>query len=285
MRRVLISLFATVVGLFAVLGLALAVFGLPLVDIRPASVSVADDPAAEARGRELLAAMLEAHGGAEALHRHASLELDLRDTWVGVGRWFNPWPDADQRAHVRQRVHSFDSEAELLNGPEAGVTWGVTEGAAWRRVDGVEQPSDSAQIRFMLPTLHYFVEMPQRLTEAPLVRYVGTEEVRGATYDVVYATWERIEANPQYDQYLVYLDPETHRLAKVHYTVREIAPVASGVAHLLDQRPVDGFWVAHDIPVTTGLHDDPEAYMHRMVLDAVRFDDGVVGAAGPDDAR
>ncbi|MEZ4320007.1 MAG: hypothetical protein R3F61_21025 [Myxococcota bacterium] len=272
MRRGLIVLGGVLGALLVGGGTALAVLGVPLVDIRPDEVRLGDDPVAEARGRELLAEMLEAHGGADALLRHRTASFDFEDTWVGLGTLFNPWPDAAQRAHVTLDVHSFDSEVLLENGPQAGVTWGITDFATWRRSDGATETVHDADMRFMLPTVHYFFEMPQRLTEAAIVRYVGPREVRGERYEVVYATWGEPGANPDFDQYLIYLDPDSHRLAKVHYTVREIAPFVSGIAHLLDQREVDGFWVAHDIPVTTEVDGDPDANLHRMVFSNVAFD-------------
>lgn len=272
MKRALLALAALVGGALTLAGLGLAVFGLPLADIRPPEVSLDPDPASEIRGRALLAEMLEAHGGERALHRHRSLSFDFTDDWYGAAGLVNPWPANDQRAVITQQVHSFDSTAHLQNGPDQGLTWGITEGRAWVERDGARTEVDDPDIRFMLPTVHYFVEMPQRLTEADIVRYVGEREVAGQPYEVVYATWGEVGANAEYDQYLIYLHPETHRLAKVHYTVREILPVATGVAHLMDQREVDGFWFAHDMPVTGAVGDSPEQAFHRMRLANLRFD-------------
>ena len=135
----------------------------------------------------------------------------------------------------------------------------------YRRDGAAEVPVEDADLRFMLPTVHYFVEMPQRLTEAAIVRAAGKERVGGVDYDVVYATWGTVGANPTYDQYRIYMDPETHQLAKVWYTVREIGGFVTGVAHLEDRREVGGFVFAHHVPVTPDLHDDPAAdAMHTM---------------------
>lgn len=269
--------FAWALGLCAagvgLAGGAAGVLGLPLVDIRPQSVSVDADPGAEARGRALLLSAFEAHGGQAALSRHRTEHLSLHDEWFGAAKWFNPWPSADQHLSMTANIHTFDSYAALLDGPEAGVTWGITEGRTWRETPAGRVFEPDADIAFMLPTVHYFLEMPQRLTEAALVRYVGDESIGGRDYHVVYATWGSITANREFDQYLVYIDAETGRLGKVAYTVREVASVASGVAHLDDQREIDGWWVAHDMWVTPTVSDSAADALHRMVVSDFRFDD------------
>lgn len=188
------------------------------------------------------------------------------------GTLFNPWPDDDQRARITTRIHTFDSRAELLNGPDEGLTWGIQDWAPYTERDGARTAVDDASIRFMLPTVQYFVEMPQRLTEAELVRHVGQQTVGGDTYDVVYATWGTLEANAEYDQYLLFFAPESGRLAKAQYTVREMMNLAVGTIHLDDQRAIDGYWVPHRMTVTSSPQDDPDTYMHRMVLTDFHFD-------------
>jgi hypothetical protein len=269
-RRVLIAAVAAA----CLAAVAAGVHGPPLADIRPDEVALGADPAAEAEGRRLLARMVDAHGGVEALHRHHTLELDLRDTWFGWLGWaFDPWPALDQRVHLTLRVHTFDSEARFVDGPRQGEVWGIRDFGVYRRDGDREVPVADADLRFMLPTVHYFVEMPQRLTEAELVRSVGRHHVGDRAYDVVYATWGSIDANRRFDQYRVYLDPDTGRLAKVWYTVRELGSFVQGVAHFDDLRAVDGFVFAHRVAVTPALGDDPAAEaLHTMVFDGLAFD-------------
>jgi len=264
-----------VFALLALLVLAVAAFAItggPLADIKPASVR-ADDPDADRRGRALLAAAYEAHGGDAALRSHQTATFTMRDTWFGVNALFNPWPDADQHLRMTTRIHSFDSAAHLLNGPEEGVTWGITDGRSWRLRDGSKTVAPDADIEFMLPTTHYFTELPQRLTEAELVRYVGEETIADSTFDVVFATWGSLDATEQFDQYLVYIDKDTGRIGKIFYTVREIMRSVSGTAHLDDQRSVDGWWVPHRMTITATPSDDPEGSpLHRMVIEEYAFD-------------
>lgn len=259
MKRIAIAAAVAAALLAGGVGGALAA-GLHRADIRPAAVSLDPDPEAEARGRALLARAREAHG-VDALLDHAHLEATFRDAWApGLPTWFSPWPEPDQRGRLRARVHSFDSQITYDNGPQTGQTWGITDWTVWEGTPA--NPVSSADLSFMLPTVHYFVEMPQRLTEAEIVRHVGTTGIDGVTYETVYATWGSVAANSDYDQYLIFLEPESGRIAKVQYTVREIAPFVTGIAHFEDVRDVDGFQLAHRMPVTSDL--EGHELLHTM---------------------
>ncbi len=262
-------------GLVALALAAAAAFLLHLVDLRPDSVSVGDDPAAELVGRMLLREMVAAHGGADALQRHHTFDAELRDTWVGVGRWFNPWPDDDQRVHLTTRVGRLDASTVFHNGPRTGERWSVRDRVVRSHTASADRVVDDADLRFMLPTVQYFVEMPVRLPEAAIVRSVGRQRVGDHEYDVVYATWGSVEANRAFDQYLVYLDPESHQLAKVWYTVRELGGFVQGIAHFEALVDVDGYLLPARVTVTPGLGDDVATDgLHTMVFTDAAFDVG-----------
>ena len=246
-----------------------------LADLQPEVITIDAQPEREARGRALLDAAAEAHGGRDAWRAHDTLELVFVDDWYGMAATlFDPWPDASMRGHVVQRPATFDSRVKFLGGAKDGWTWGIED---WQPYtidpDGAKVESDDADIRFMLPTVHYFVDLPFRLPEAELVRHVGTETVGGQAWEVVYATWGTITKNADYDQYLVYIDPDSGRIGKVKYTVREIAGVVTGTCHLDDVRPVGDLLLAHTMTVTPEPGDDLTAdAMHTMRIERARHD-------------
>ena len=253
-------------------GMMLGCSGLLTADIRPDSIGLEPDPVLEKKGRDALQAAFDAHGGAEALLSRKTATFQMTDTWVGMGTLFNPWPDDAQRVTMSTVIHTFDSEALLHNGPEAGVTWGITSGRTWRRINGVKTMGQDPDIQFILPTSQYFLELPQRLTEAGIVQFVGEEEVRGVRYDVVFATWTTLAANPDYDQYRVYINQQTGRIDKVWYTVRELGGLFTGICHLDNHQETDGYWVPFTLSVTAAIDDDPDDYIHRMELSYFNFD-------------
>jgi len=252
-------------GALALAAAAFAIAGGPLADIKPDVITAEPQPERQARGAALLQSAYAAAGG-DALLGHQAARFEFEDVWSGMAKMFSPWPDPEQRATVTLTTHSFDSMAELHNGPAAGTTWGIEGGAGWTEAGAVRTPSDDPNLLFMLPTVHYFVEMPQRLTEAPITRWVEERTVGDARYDVVYATWDSVLAHDEHDQYLAFISQATGRLEKVQYTVREVGRYVSGTGHLDDQRLVGDVWIAHDMVVTQNPDDPLDSALHRMVL-------------------
>ena len=245
---------------------------LPLADIRPDTVDPeATDLDAEARGRALLEAAADAHGGLAAWQQKQTTELIFRDEWRGLATLMAPWPSSDVRANIVQRTRTFDSVVTFQDGAPDGLVWGIEAWKPWVDDGSGRQNVEDSDIRFMLPTTQYFVEMPFRMLEAELVRDAGPVTVDGVTYDTVYATWGGWSANEDYDQYVIYLDPQTHRWAKVAYTVREIMRPASAIAHFDQLKEVEGIWIPHRMRIG-GVDDPADAWMHVMTIEAMRFD-------------
>ncbi len=271
MKRLFMGL---LVVLLVAAGVAVALIstGGPLADIRPSVITVAAQPDREARGRALLASMLEAHGGAEGFTASPVRSFDFEDEWVGLPAMMTSWPEPFVRGRVTQRSHSFESRIDFTDGSRAGDSWGVSDGQPWETTAGVVSHADNPKIAFALPTAHYFLELPLRMTEAGVVRYVGSETVRGVAYEVVFLSWGSVEASPDVDQYLVYIEAETGRVGLVHFTVRDAMRMAVGTAHYLDQEQLGGMWLATRIPITAKVGDDPAHYMHEMRFSNFTFD-------------
>lgn len=262
---------AVAVGLVVIAGLV--AWGGPLADIRPDVITPdAAQPEREARGREVLALALEAHGGADAWAADGGQTFTMVDEWPGMYAWISPWGMERAELEVVQRRHTFDSTVTFAD----GRVWGITDGQPWTSTGGERTEVDDPNIRFILPTVHYFVEAPQRLQEAELVRYAGTRQIGGTTYDVVYATWGTWAANGDYDQYLIFVDADTHRIEKLEYTVRDMMRPIRAAIHYEDFVEVGDVTVATRCTVTSEVTDDPAAagFMHRMVLSGVRVEDG-----------
>jgi hypothetical protein len=236
-----------------------------LADLKPEHLESAE------QGRALMEEAALAHGGLTVWSEKQTTELVFRDVWRGVSRWLNPWPSDDIRVRIVQRSRTFDSVATFLNPEDQGLVWGIEGGEAWYAgPDGVRHETDDSNIRFMLPTVHYFVEMPFRFLEAEIIRYAGPQTLDGVDYEVVYLTWRTVEANREFDQYLVYLDPQTGRLAKVAYTVREVMGAAQALAHFDELHEVDGIWVPHRMRIGQP-GDGPEDWFHEMSIEELHF--------------
>lgn len=236
-----------------------------LADIRPDGLT--DD---EARGRAMLEAAAEAAGGLERWDAVEGSVVVMADTWPRPYGLFSPWPEAHQTVSMTSIHHSFDTRVDFLDGGKAGWSWGISDWETWEvkpgEAAGWAKNSDAA---FILPTMHYFLELPFRVLEAPIARYAGPESIGGVAYERVFVTWESVSPNREFDQYVIYIDPDTERIAKVHYTVREISGFVTGTMHFGDMREVDGVWFSFDMVVTVAPDDALDDYLHRAVVESL----------------
>ncbi|MCB9523255.1 MAG: hypothetical protein H6702_07710 [Myxococcales bacterium] len=212
-------------------------------DLRPPTLrsGVAADQAAQ--GRALLAKMLAAHGGAARFRAARDARFTLTDTWP---QWLNrtaamPWPASGQRLRAEFLLGQDDGRLTFLGGDEDGWVWGVQDWATWTQRPGQARDwDDDDDVRFWVPTLAYFLELPFRIGEATVVAHGGEVEVAGQTYTTVFASWGTAEPQADVDQYVLYLDPQTHRLAYAAYTVRDMYGFLKGAVRYQDWQPVGG---------------------------------------------
>lgn len=234
-----------------------------LADIRPDGLT--ND---EARGKALVEAAAEAAGGTERWAEVEGSVVTMDDEWPRPYRLFSPWPEAHQRLTMTSIHHTFDTRADFLDGKRAGSAWGISDWQTWE-ADASDNRSwkKNSNAGFILPTMHYFLEFPFRMLEAPIIRYAGVEDINGVSYERVFLTWESLEPSSDYDQYVLYIDPETERIAKAYFTVREAGRIIAGTMHFQDMREVGGIWFSHEMIVTNTPQDPLDKYLHRAVLE------------------
>ncbi|MFK7925607.1 MAG: hypothetical protein AB8H47_26885, partial [Bacteroidia bacterium] len=68
---------------------------------------------------------------------------------------------------------------------------------------------------------NYWFQFPFRIGEAEIIAFSGTREVDGKQYETVFASWGSEDANRDFDQFILYLDPETKLCEYLYFTVRE----------------------------------------------------------------
>ena len=270
------------IGLLVLLG-GYSAMTHPLADLQTTATETDS-----VKGRALLERAAEAHG-VDAWRKYATFSLTARDRWPGQS-W---WPEQDQGFQLRMLNGTFTSQAVLTDGKAAGEVWGIQAWNAYRQnerqapIKPVEAPAP--EISFYLPTLHYFAELPFRLLEAEHLYYQGRAEHRGELYELVLATWGDHQPNPEYDQYQLWINRNTHLIDMVHYTVRDavhlyegfaaelMKPLAKGTIHFTDYRDVSGVKVAmaHTItlppPLLTRYPLD-QHYFHRLEIQEAAYD-------------
>ncbi len=280
MRKALIIIGLVGLGLVAIVAIGLTVY---TADIRPEEIRGSLSVEREAEGRRWLQRSVEAHGGAEALARLRDARVEGELAFVTfMGRaMVNVFPDDVQRYELDLLLGTDDMRLKLVGGERDGEVWGVQQWAVYRTLPGGEPtffPVDApdANIKFWPPTMAYFLFMPWRIVEAPVVQYVGDRTVDGVDYAVVFATWGGLEVDPTVDQYLQYIDKQTGLTRWTYFTVRDSGGFMAGGVELLEHRAVDGLMLPHRTR-TVAEPGDPETMSHEIRV--ARY---VLGPGRPD---
>lgn len=208
-----------------------------------------------AKGKAILKQALDAMNY-EAWAKYPTYEVIGSDTWYKQwGMKLSPWQgEGNETLRLRYALNTFDSQVEWLDGNLKGQILGIQSWQLYRKnTDGqYEKIKEDKKLNFILPTMQYFNELLYRLYNAPILSYAGEKMENGITYDIVFTTWDSPEPN-QHDQYLLYINRQTHRLEKTSYTIRDnfmwTPKGFYGTAVYSDFRQVDSVWIPFKMDV------------------------------------
>ena len=179
-------------------------------------ISVLPTGADSAKSRQLVQAMIEAHGGMQKWKNAPTVSFE--DTWFA--------PGSEERSTSKVVVEQGARRAYLdYPADNASIAWDGTR--AWSR--NWERP---APPRFMALLSYYFANLPW-LTMDPgvVVADPGTERLweDPIEYVTIRMTFEAGVGDTPDDYYVLYLHPESHRLAACRYVVTYDALLPEGV--------------------------------------------------------
>lgn len=216
-----------------------------------------DSQVAEARvrlmesegGRTVLMA-IEAHGGLEAWYGAPTSSYAWEYSNLGSNIRFESFLVADNATRrVYHDLRTFGTP-EAVEEVEASFAWDGEQ--AWISPAERENPNP----RFWATTGYYFESIPFVLAD-PGVRFLVLSEqsLNGLRHERVMAYFDAGIGDSPGDTYILYLDPETHMVSAVLYTVTygqvyepspgQPQPTTSGtLLHYQDYVTVDGLTVA-----------------------------------------
>lgn len=149
------------------------------------------------------------------------------------------WDTMPQRFEMTSYLQGDNASLVLLNGPNKGEFWGIEGGKTYTwGVDSSKVFAENDRHAQKLLFKNYWFQFPFRIWEAEIIAYSGTEAVNGKQYETVFATWGSEEANRQFDQYILYLDPESKLCEYLYFTVRDAAKPIHLTAKFSDFRDV-----------------------------------------------
>lgn len=228
--------------------------------------------------KNLLAKTVKKHGF-DKINQFSTYEIIVNDHWKGLmGKMGNSWDwTKDDDFAFRFSVGDFDGQLEVLEGKKTGFVAGIQSWDYYEKVDGNYQTDikdDDGKI-FNLAAIHYFFELPSRLSSnASFVRYAGEDEVRGIKVDKVFISWKN-EATKDYDHYVLWISKETGLIDAVQFTTRE-APAPkflSSTIQFEDYKNIDGIFIPFKQSVQLGEPKDKTSkYIHQITIKTFEWD-------------
>lgn len=181
----------------------------------------------DARGRELVQACVEAHGGLEAFHALGDLQVRVVDVWASSA--MAPEQPGDPLLTFNPALNKG-----LATFDEADAVWGFDSVQAWAMVGG--QPAEPPRPDFV-PTYGYFLSLPFKFLDPGLI----TEHLGRAVFDGVEVeeVLVHFEEGVGADRYLLRIDAEDHALRGVSFTFMDMNPLVQLEARL-DWQDLDG---------------------------------------------
>ncbi len=151
---------------------------------------------------------------AEAIAYHGGLKTWWLNGPLGFRFTYEP-VDGEGVRNTYQIVDTWRARArhEMVDEPEKMFGW--TGEQAW-----VNHAEPSVNPRFWALTPYYFIGIPFVLADEGVnLEMDGQQEFEGTTYDLVRATFDDDTGDAPDDFYVIYLHPETRRVAGVRYVV------------------------------------------------------------------
>lgn len=239
---------------FLIWAVSLVVLQSCMADLRPSLIKKEGITSHnELKGKKILQESWERQGF-DKLHQFTSYSFHGEDVWKGMmGRLGKPWPDAKSNMFFRFEIGTFDSQVKYLDGKKANTYAGLQ---SWHYYEFPEGNSPKRlkmnyRRRFGLSAYQYFFEMLDRIKQAPIVSWAGSETFNGEQYDIIFATWHKTDPHMGHDQYKLLINKKTKRLDYTIYTLRENylkmpgARAFFGSVKYSDFKEIDGIFIPH----------------------------------------
>lgn len=259
------------------------VSGCQLADLRTNSIK--EEGISQAKieqGRALLEEAWRVQG-MDKLRSHQVYETTVEDHWRGAaGKFTTLWAEPRVDLSLRYAINTFDSQVEYLSGERKGMVAGQQSWNYYEKpVNGpvtFEVDTDS-KASFGMAAFQYFFELADRLKDAPIVSYAGEQEALGASYDLVFVTWENAEPNQQFDHYRLWINQKTKRLEVAEYTIRDApqklpgAKAFYGSIWFQDFREIEGISIPFQQYVFVNApKENADKYFHKLTVKEFAFD-------------
>ena len=224
------------------------------------------------KGRSLVSQMQEAYGGMDRWMSFKTARYAQTADWYDDKLGIAGWDTLPQRFQMTSTLGTDNAEFTLLNGENTGQIWGVVDGKSYhRKRSGANEFIENKKYQHKLIYKNYWFQFPFRMSEAPIIAYAGERTIKGKVYDLVYATWGSEKPNKQYDQYILYLDPQTKMIEWLNFTVREKLNYFQATAQFADFADINGIISPFSQYITLGKPGGDGLRMHENRYDWIEY--------------
>lgn len=237
--------------------------------------------------KQKLAEVISAQGF-DVMESKNTYEFTATDDWKGpLGKMVKIWPDTKTTLKFKHNFNTFDGNALFLDGEKKGDLIGIQSWNYYERENesteikryALKENKEKDNLSFAMVIFHYFLELPYRLNKAPIKRYYGQRTKNGKTYDLVFASWQSETPNPDYDQYILWINTKTKLVDYCVYTLRDnknpITRKKYGSIAYQDYRNIDGFMIPFNMPIMldNGVikKDSLTKYFHQFTIHEFAF--------------
>lgn len=240
---------------------------IPFADIRNAYLKKGISEEDIKKGKELITELENASGGYDNWSNNSEA------TFTQTADWYDNetnWTVNPQDFELTTKIGNSDGKLTLLNGPMKDQTWTIKNGIVYNWA-GQKDDTNQEMMWHKQSYKSYWFQLPFKIREADIVSYGGKRTIKGAEYDVVYATWHSEAPNSKYDQYMMYLNPKTHHLEWLEFTVRDVFSMATAISQFSDHQTEDGFTLPKTQYITMGSLDRPGKKLHENIYKDFSF--------------
>ena len=217
------------------------------------------------------------------MHKSYEMEtINISKSWIASATKI--WSEDSAQLKYSISVAENNGKVEYREGEDKGFGAAFVDNQYYEKAINANHytPADrNKAFIFGIEATKFLGEVAKGVKAAEFVAYAGEEEVNGQKYDVVFGTWESVEPNDDFDQYVLYINKDTKLIDRVKLTIRkpyfwapgQKAGYASAIFE--DYRDVDGFKLPFKQTVFNFdfKEDVEENYDGRLIVENFRFVD------------
>lgn len=223
---------------------------LKLSDVNTSKLS---DNYKKSEAMVLLTQMAEAHGS-DKLKKLDTYTVSISDEYYGfIGQQNTPFKNDITSLSLSYIPFQKYGQIEITSGRERDVIWGMQDKIAYTIFNDELKPTVDLMVNYWVPNYQFIFEFPGRVKEFKSLTYVGKDTIKGEICEGVIACENSITPEKEGNQYLIWINSTTKRIAKLVYTKRRINNYAIETAYFNTYNNYEGILLPSEILVESNL--------------------------------